>query len=125
MSPLSCLEVRRQDGETRIRFPGLDRLDEANSEELCRLAEKLAGTRLVLDLTGVRLVASSALGRLVALNRKVRAVGGLLVLTNLNPLVAQVLAVTRLDKVLEVGGEDVARIYQRERSGLATTGEVS
>jgi anti-sigma B factor antagonist len=100
------LEVRRQDGETRIRFRGLDRLDEANSEilskEWCRLAEKLAGTRLVLDLTGIRLVTSSALGRLVALHRKARAAGGRLVLVNLSPAVTNILAVTNLDRVLEL-----------------------
>ena len=106
MSSRSCLEIRRQDGETRIRFTGLDRLDEANSEapgkELSHLAEQLSGTRLVLDLSGIRFVTSSALGRLVALSRRVRAAGGRLMLTNLSPAVAEVLSVTNLDRVLEM-----------------------
>ena len=105
MYSLSCLEICRHGGEARIRFTGIDRLDEANSEipgqELCRLAERLPGTRLVLDLTGIRFVTSSALGRLVALNRKVRSAGGRLVLVNLSPAVTNSLSVTNLDRVLE------------------------
>jgi anti-anti-sigma factor len=127
MYPRPCLEVRRQGDKTFIRFAGLDRLDEYNShvpgEELARLAKDSPCARFVLDLANIRFVTGSALGRLVGLNRKVRAAGGRLVLSNLNPLVAQVIAVTRLDKVLELCGEDTARLSQRERSGLAKTGD--
>ena len=41
----------------------------------------------------------------VGLNRKVRSAGGRLLLANLSPVVAQVIAVTHLDKVLEVCGQ--------------------
>ena len=105
MSP-PHLEVRRLSGETVIRFVGLNRLDEHNShaprKELCRLAERLPACRLVLDLANICFVTGSALGRLVGLNRRVRSAGGRLVLANLRPAVAEVLAVTHLDRVLEV-----------------------
>ena len=123
MFPLSCLEIRHRDDETRVRFPGIDRLDEANSEvpgqELCLLAEGLPGTRLVLDLTGIRFMTSSGLGKLVALNRKMRAAGGRLVLVNPGPAVAEVLAVTHLDKLLEVHGQ----ANEADGQGLVTNGK--
>jgi anti-sigma B factor antagonist len=106
MSHLPSLEVRRQGDETFVRFADLDRLDEctshASGEELCRLVESLPRARLVLDLANIRFATSSALGQLVALNRRVRSVGGRLVLSNLSPAVAEAIAVTHLDKVLEV-----------------------
>jgi anti-sigma B factor antagonist len=106
MSDLLSLEVRRQGDATFVRFADLDRLDEYNShasgEELCRLAESLPRCRLVLDLANIRYATSSALGQLVALNRRVRSVGGHLVLANLSRAVAEAIAVTHLDKVLEV-----------------------
>ena len=105
-SPWPCLEVCHRDDRTIVRFAGLDRLDEFNShgprKELSRLAQGLPQARLVLDLGNVRFVTGSALGRLVALNRRVRAAGGRLMLSNLNPAVEEVLSVTHLDKVLEV-----------------------
>ena len=106
MLAMPNLEVRRQGDKTFIRFAGLDRLDEYNShvpgEELALLAKHNPCARFVLDLANIRFITGSALGRLVGLNRKVRSVGGRLLLANLNPVVTQVLAVTHLDKVLEV-----------------------
>jgi len=106
MFSLPSLAVRREDDETIVRFIDLDRLDEYNSEvagqQLCRLAERLSRTRLVLDLTSIRFMTSSGLGKLVALNRKMRAGGVRLVLVNPSPVVADVLALTHLDRVLEV-----------------------
>ena len=105
-SPWPCLEVCHEDDRTVVRFAGLDRLDEFSShgprKELSRLDEGSPQARLVLDLGNVRFVTGSALGRLVALNRRVRAAGGRLMLSNLSPAVAEVLTVTHLDKVLEV-----------------------
>src|SRR5262245_3042375 len=94
----SCLEVRRQGDETFVRIADLARLDEYNShtpgEELARLAQDTPRTRFVLDLTNIRYMSSAGLGKLVALNCQVRSMGGRLLLANLNPAVAEVIAVT-------------------------------
>ena len=99
-------EVCRRGDRTVVRLPGLDRLDESNSHEvgreLARLVEGLGRPRLVLDLAGIRYVSSTGLGQLVALSRKAWSAGGWLVLANPEPLVAEALAVTRLDTVLQV-----------------------
>ena len=111
MLPPSSLRVRRQGDQTFVRFAGLDHLDEYNSyaasEELSRLAETTSRA-LVLDLGNIRFVTGSALGRLVALSRRVRSAGGRLLLANLSRAVAEVIAVTHLDRVLEVCGGHAA-----------------
>jgi anti-anti-sigma factor len=112
MLPQPSLQVRRQGDETIIRFVDLDRLDGYNShalaEELACLAEDTPCARIVLVLGNIEYTSGSGLGTLLALNRKVRSMGGRLLLTNLNPAVAEVIAVTRLDRVLEVCGEDTS-----------------
>jgi anti-sigma B factor antagonist len=100
------LPVRHPPDGFVVSFCGFDRLDEYNSEAVGRFLDRLvagrAGARLYLDLRGVRYATSAALGRLVGLHRRLRAAGGRLVLVAPEPAVAEALAVTRIDTVLEV-----------------------
>ncbi len=109
-APAPLWEVHSHGEDTVVRFTGCDRLDEYNSEDvgrqLLRLVEETPGPRLVLDLAGIRYLTSTALGKLVSLNRKVRSAGGSLSLSNLCPAVEEVLVVTRLDTLFEVGPVD-------------------
>jgi len=106
MPTLPAFEVRRHDDVTIVRFAELDRLDEYNSREACKelvgLAEHTPGSRFLLDIGDIGFVSSAGLGKLVALSRKVRATGGRLRLANLSPAIAEALALTRLDRILEV-----------------------
>ena len=63
---------------------------------------------LTLDLSGVTMLTSIALAKLVALNGKTRAAGGRLTLSDPTPPVRQVFRVTRLDTVLEVASARAA-----------------
>ncbi len=57
---------------------------------------------LVLDLSAVEFVSSTALARFLRLDREVRAGGGRLSLVNVRPAVFRVFVVSRLDRVLDV-----------------------
>src|SRR5262249_14273489 len=100
------LEVRRQGDQAVVCFAGLDRLDEYNSDnvgkELSQLVEGLERPRVALDLRNIHYVTSTALGKLIGLNKKVRSGGGRLGPFTPAPAVAEVLAVTCLDKVFEI-----------------------
>ena len=61
-----------------------------------------AGAQLILDLTEVPLLDSSALSAIVATLQKLRQTGGKMVLLNPQKSVMNVLKVTRLHLVLEV-----------------------
>jgi anti-anti-sigma factor len=104
------LEVLHEGGRTLVRLRGFDGLDEWNSElfgrELSRLIDGLSRPSLVLDLRSVRYATSRALGQFVSLNRQARQAGRRFVLSNPGPTVSEILAVTRLDTVLEVDRGD-------------------
>jgi anti-anti-sigma factor len=66
-----------------------------------RLGERGPGT-VHLDLSSVQLPTAEGLGALIALGKQLRARGGALVLVNVPADVCEVLALTRLDEVLEL-----------------------
>ncbi|MDG6103813.1 STAS domain-containing protein [Dactylosporangium aurantiacum] len=58
--------------------------------------------RIVLDLAGVRLIDSSALGALVSASQQLRQRSGLLCLACVQPLVRRVLELTSVDRLIDV-----------------------
>ena len=61
-----------------------------------------SGGRLILDLTAVPLLDSSALGTIIATLQSLKKVDGKLVLLNPQKAVMNVLQVTRLNTILEI-----------------------
>ena len=106
------LEVHHEEGRTLVRLSGFDSLNESNCDLFGRALSDLIDARsrpsVVLDLTPVRYATSRALGQFVALNRQARSSGGRFVLSNPGPALTELLAVTRLDTVLEVERGDAA-----------------
>jgi anti-sigma B factor antagonist len=83
-------------------------LDETNihtiGDQLFRLIDELGRRKLHLDFSKVELVSSSGLGKLVALHKKLQAVGGHLTLYNLRERTYEVFEITRLDTLLDIRG---------------------
>ena len=75
----------------------------AVADELFELVGEAKGSELLLDLQNVRYVTSTGLTVLLALRRRLHAAGGRLSLCNPSPQVAQVLDVTRLNTLFEIG----------------------
>jgi anti-anti-sigma factor len=103
--PLGRLDVA-QAGDATVARLSVDRswtqeAVGALGAELARLAGP-PGCRLVLDLSRVEFFPSLLLGQLVALHRKVRSGGGVLVLSGLSPQVALVLERTRLERIFTI-----------------------
>jgi anti-sigma B factor antagonist len=102
--------VARAGDGTTVRFPAGAALTEAAVEALAgRLSDLLAEgghARLTLDLSGVVVLDSAALGKLLGLDRAVRAVGGRLVLADPTPNVRRLFRLTRLDTVLDIRAAD-------------------
>jgi anti-anti-sigma factor len=72
------------------------------AEQLSRLVDGLDQPDLVVDLADLRYLTSTALGKLFALHKRVRAAGGWLTLTGVTQPVYEVFRVTRLHEVLDV-----------------------
>ncbi len=71
-------------------------------DQLNRLADEYARHNLVLDFAGVEAFASLTIGKLVALNTKLRQLGGRLALCNLTPAVAEVINLMGLGRVFAI-----------------------
>lgn len=68
------------------------------------------GRRVVVDLSGLRLMDTAAIHVLVSVNNRVMAGGGLLVLAAAQPAVARVLSLAGADKVMPVVGSVAAAL---------------
>jgi anti-sigma B factor antagonist len=101
---------------TVVRFADRRILDDANiqeiGQELYQLVEEEHRDRLLLNLCDVDFLASSALGKLITLQRKLKARGGALKLSNVRPEIYEVFAITRLNAKFE--------IHDEEREALAS-----
>lgn len=77
---------------------------QALGRDLYALVDVEKKTRLVLDLTEVRFIASQGLGVLLTLRRKADKAGAKLVLAGVQAELLRVLHITGLDKLLPVFG---------------------
>ena len=74
-------------------------------EELFAFTEHFAGTELCLDMGRVAYLSSTALGKFISLNKKVKAGGGRLRLVSVDPTLYELFSVTRLTTVMDVCGK--------------------
>ena len=106
MADYRRLTVSENGVVTVVRFIDKKILDEANiqemGEELFRLVEKENRKLLLLNFASVEFLSSAALGKLITLDKKVKAHGGRLKLSNIRPEIREVFTITRLDKLLDI-----------------------
>jgi len=97
------LVVEAQGPVTTAHFEGQDIvLGEEAAKEAVEELSSLAGGTVVLSLAGVVYLDSAALGKLVFLQKHLRAAGRSLVLCDLSSAVRDRFAYTRLDKYLDI-----------------------
>jgi anti-anti-sigma factor len=78
---------------------------EAVQAETTTAGQASPGLPVVLDLAGVGVLSSMALGGLIELTRAFRARDQRLILANLHPFVRQTISLASLDKVFEIVGD--------------------
>jgi len=106
------LEVEDIGDVTVVKF--LDRriLDQDNvaaiGKQLFGLVEDLGRRKLLLNLANVEYLSSAALGKLIRLNKKLRAAGGRLVVCNIRAEVYDVLETTKMHHVFDMQRQDDA-----------------
>ena len=83
--------------------------------EMFSLVENDKRRKILLNLSMVEYLNTPAVGKMLALWRKVKAQGGVLKLSNLQPNIGQVFAVFKLDRVFDIK-EDEAEALVAFRS---------
>lgn len=105
MSEPAVTIIERHAGGVVVRVQA-DSLDEPNMKAVRASVEAAARESpqlpVVIDMAKVQFMVSLSLGELVDLSQQFKGRGQRLVLTNLQPPVRQVIAITRLDKLFEI-----------------------
>jgi len=104
------LQVSDVGDVTVVRFNDRKILDESSiaelGHELFHLVETGGVTRLLLNFTGVEFLSSAALGKLITLDRKVKAAKGKLKFSNIKPEIYEVFQITKLNKIFEIKDDE-------------------
>jgi len=104
------LELAEIGAVTVIRFVDRKILDEGNIQELGKelfaLVEEDNRKSLLLNFSAVEFLSSAALGKLITLDKKVKAHGGKLKLCKIRPEIYEVFAITRLNKYFDIKDDE-------------------
>jgi len=100
------IEVEEVNGVTVARFTDKKILDESNIQiignQLFSLIDDDHRKKVVLDFANVEYLSSAALGKLITLDKKVKADKGELRLCTIRKDILEVFKITRLDKLFKI-----------------------
>ncbi len=102
----SRLKVKRDAGVIEVMFRDRNILDEANiqqiGEEIKGLIDAEPKPRLLINFSDVDHLSSAALGTLITVNNRIKALNGQLRLCNIDPQIYQVFVITKLNRLFEI-----------------------
>ncbi|NQT41158.1 MAG: STAS domain-containing protein [Planctomycetes bacterium] len=110
MAAYRRLDVNEDGDVTVVRFLDQKIVEDINIEELGKelfqLVEEDNRKKLLLNFTSVDFLSSAALGKLITLDKKVKAREGTLKLSNIRPEIFEVFAITRLDRLFDIKDDE-------------------
>ena len=100
------IDIEEVNGVTIARFTDKKILDESNIQiignQLFSLVDDDHRKKLVLDFSNVEYLSSAALGKLITMDKKVKAAKGKLRLCNIRADIYEVFAITKLNKLFDM-----------------------
>lgn len=92
-------------GCTVVNFQDPNILDTLQIQKIATalydLVDKQAHRRMLLDFSGVMFISSQAIGVLLTLNKKIKAIKGEVALCGIKPDLMKVFKITRIDKLFK------------------------
>jgi anti-sigma B factor antagonist len=79
-------------------------------QELFQLVEVENRGKLLLNFSTVEFLSSAALGKLITLDKKVKAHGGVLKLSNIRPEIYKVFEITKLNRLFDIKKDEAAAL---------------
>ena len=92
-----------------VQFRDRKILDESNIQEMGRELFELVEqkrAKILLNFMNVEFLSSAALGKLITLDKKMKAAKGQLKLSNIRPEIYEVFAITRLNKLFDIHDDE-------------------
>jgi len=106
MSAYRRLEVNEVGDVTVVHFRDQKIIEDLRiqelGQELFQLVETEKRKKLVLNFSSVDFLSSAALGKLITLDKKVKASSGVLKLCNIRPEIYEVFAITKLNRLFDI-----------------------
>jgi anti-sigma B factor antagonist len=100
------LEINPVGDVTVVRFRDHKIVEDINiqqlGQELFQLVEADNHDKLLLNFSSVDFLSSAALGKLITLDKKMKAHGGTLKLSNIRPEIFEVFSITKLDRLFDI-----------------------
>ena len=100
------LEINPVGDVTVVRFRDHKIVEDINiqqlGQELFQLVEVDNHDKLLLNFSSVDFLSSAALGKLITLDKKMKAHGGTLKLSNIRPEIYEVFSITKLDRLFDI-----------------------
>lgn len=110
MAEYRRLEVNEVGDVTVVRFRDKKIIEDINIQELgqemFRLIEEDNRDKLLLNFSSVDFLSSAALGKLITLDKKVKAREGVLKLSNIRPEIFEVFTITKLDRLFDIKDDE-------------------
>jgi anti-sigma B factor antagonist len=104
------LDVNEVGDVTVVRFRDHKIIEDINIQELgqemFQLVEADNRGKLLLNFSSVEFLSSAALGKLITLEKKVKARGGVLKLSNIRPEIYEVFAITKLNRLFDIQDDE-------------------
>ncbi len=117
-----AISTATRDGILFVQLNDARLLDEGRiqqvEQEVLQAVDASTESRIVLDFSKVQFMASSMLGKLVAVHKKIKSFKAKLKLANLTPEILEVFKITRLDKVFDIEKDTEAARKAFLRKGL-------
>lgn len=111
MAEYRRLHVNEVGDVTVVRFRDNKIIEDINiqelGQELFHLIEAQNRKKLLLNFASVDFLSSAALGKLITLDKKVKATGGQLKLSNIRPEIYEVFAITKLNRLFDIKDDEV------------------
>jgi anti-anti-sigma factor len=110
MSEYQRLDVNEVGDVTVIRFRDRKIIDDINIQELGQelfgLIEQEDRRKLLLNFSSVDFLSSAALGKLITLDKKVKAHEGVMKMSNIRPEIYEVFAITKLNRLFDIQNDE-------------------
>ena len=104
------LDVNEVGDVTVVRFRDHKIVEDINiqqlGQEMFRLIEVDGRDKLLLNFSSVDFLSSAALGKLITLDKKMKAHGGTLKLTNIRPEIYEVFTITKLTRLFDIKDDE-------------------
>ncbi|MDY0168656.1 MAG: STAS domain-containing protein [Thermoguttaceae bacterium] len=104
------IEVNEVGDVTVVRFRDRKLIEDIRIQELGQelfgLVDAEGQDKLLLNFSQVEFLSSSALGKLITLDKKMKTNGGAMKLSNIRPEIFEVFTITKLDRLFDIRDDE-------------------